>query len=103
MKQLPLMIIGMLIYCACNESPHGAATEHTPTNDRDTSDRVTKPTPGLGYDPTRNDGTKKNPFPGRDDIDSTGPANNDKPTPALRHSPGGNEPYAAPDGKKDGE
>ena len=99
MKQLSLMIIGMLIYCACNESPEGTATERNRANDRDTSDRIKEPTPGLGYDPTRNDVTKKNPLPA-DAVDSTGPANKDKPTPALRHAPADNGPYPVPDDKK---
>ncbi len=89
MRQLPLIVAGILMYCSCNESSHETATKQTNTNDSDVQNRVSEPTPGLGYDPTRNN---DDPFRNQEAVDSTGPVNKDKPTPGLGNYPIPNDP-----------
>lgn len=79
------------MYCSCNESSHERATQ-TNTNDSNIQNRVSEPTPGLGYDPTRNDDTKEDPYPTQEAVDSTGTVNKDKPTPGLGNYPTPNNP-----------
>lgn len=102
MKQLPLITAGILICCACNEPSGSTATKHSNAKDSTVNNKVTDPTPGLGYDPTRNDAAKKNAFSDQGAVDSTGPSNNDKPTPGVGNDPTRNNPsnsYSTPDDK----
>ncbi|MFT3750460.1 MAG: hypothetical protein QM768_19255 [Agriterribacter sp.] len=85
MKQLPLIAAGLLIYCACNESPHRTVTNQT--RDTNVNSEVSDPVPGMGYDPTRNDVTKRNALGAQGTIDSTGSVNNASPTPGLGNDP----------------
>lgn len=89
MKKLLVIAVVMLIYCACNESPYGTATKQF--QDTNINNQIRDPTPGLGYDPTRNDVSKKNAPGDQDTVDSTGAVNNDKPTPGLGNDPTRND------------
>jgi hypothetical protein len=89
MKRITPIFIWIVICLACNRST--SSNEAQTVDDSDLTGDAS-PTPGLGYDPTRNDTRKENPLAGQEAGDSSTQEDKTKPTPGLGNDPTRNNP-----------
>jgi hypothetical protein len=108
MKSITPIFIWTFVCLACNRSASSTANEAQAADSEATEHA--SPTPGLGYDPTRNDTRKESPLTGKEAGDSSMQEEKTKPTPGLGNDPTRNNPsnrYSSPDeenqNKKDPE
>ncbi|HRP57032.1 hypothetical protein [Agriterribacter sp.] len=105
MKRITPIFIWTFICFACNRSASSTGNEAQPVGDSDATEHAS-PTPGLGYDPTRNDTREEDPLGPRGSGDSSVQEGKTKPTPGLGNDPTRNNPsnrYASPEDSSRGQ